>query len=43
MARHTSQVGLNVERLAERIRKHAHEAGEKPDYEYAEGFKRFQF
>jgi LmbE family N-acetylglucosaminyl deacetylase len=43
LARHASQVGLDTERLAERIRKAAHEAGEKPGYEYAEAFKRFEF
>lgn len=43
LARHASQVGLDTEKLAERIRKRASTAGEKPGYEYAEGFKRFQF
>jgi LmbE family N-acetylglucosaminyl deacetylase len=43
LARHASQVGLDTEKLAERIRKRASAAGEKPGYEYAEGFKRFQF
>jgi LmbE family N-acetylglucosaminyl deacetylase len=43
LAHHASQVGLNMEKLAERIRKSAREAGEKPGYEYAEGFKRFTF
>jgi LmbE family N-acetylglucosaminyl deacetylase len=43
LARHASQVGLNTEKLAERIRKRASAAGEEPGYEYAEAFKRFQF
>ena len=43
LARHASQVGLNTGKLAERIREFAREAGEKPGYEYAEGFKRFRF
>jgi LmbE family N-acetylglucosaminyl deacetylase len=43
LAKHASQVGLDVERLTERITKAAKEAGEAPGYEYAEGFKRFQF
>lgn len=43
LARHASQVGLNMEKLAERIRKRTQEAGEEAGYEYAEGFKRFQF
>lgn len=43
LARHASQVGLNMEKLAERIRKRTQEAGKEAGYEYAEGFKRFQF
>jgi LmbE family N-acetylglucosaminyl deacetylase len=43
LARHASQVGLNLEKLAERIRKRTQEAGKEAGYEYAEGFKRFQF
>jgi LmbE family N-acetylglucosaminyl deacetylase len=43
LARHLSQVGEDTSKLAERIRQRAREAGEKPGYEYAEGFKRFQF
>ena len=43
LARHASQVGLDMEKLARRIRERAHEAGEKPGYEYAEGFKRLRF
>ncbi len=43
LSRHATQVGVDIEKLAERIRKAAHEAGEKAGYEYAEGFKRFQF
>jgi len=47
---HTSQVGENNERLAERIRERSRKTGEEArekleeeGYEYAEGFKRFQF
>lgn len=43
LARHATQVGVDIEKLAERIRKAAREAGEKAGCEYAEGFKRFQF
>ena len=43
LAQHASQVGLNMEKLATRIRERAREAGEKAGYEYAEGFKRFRF
>lgn len=50
LARHASQVGLDTERLAERIRKRTREAGkrareahERPGYEHAEAFKRIQF
>jgi LmbE family N-acetylglucosaminyl deacetylase len=46
---HTSQVGEDTQKLAERVRERAHEAGKcarkklkQPGYEYAEGFKRFQ-
>jgi LmbE family N-acetylglucosaminyl deacetylase len=43
LTHHASQVGLNIEKLTERIRKTAREAGAKPGYEYAEAFKFFQF
>ena len=43
LARHASQVGLNMEKLAERIRQRAQEAGEASGYEYAEAFKRLRF
>ena len=51
LARHASQVGENNERLAERIRERSSKTGEEArekleqeeGYEYAEGFKRFQF
>ena len=51
LARHASQVGENNERLAERIRERSGKTGEEAreklgqegGYEYAEGFKRFQF
>lgn len=42
LTRHASQVG-DPEKLAERIRQRAREAGEKADMEAAEEFKRFQF
>jgi LmbE family N-acetylglucosaminyl deacetylase len=47
---HTSQVGADPEKLAERVRERARETGKharkklkQGGYEYAEGFKRFQF
>jgi LmbE family N-acetylglucosaminyl deacetylase len=43
LARHASQVGLDVERLTERILKAASDAGEAPGYAYAEAFKRLEF
>ncbi len=43
LAKHASQVGLNMEKLIERIRNTAHDAGQKAGYEYAEGFKKFTF
>jgi len=45
LARHASQVGLNMERFTERIHSLAREAGEASGngYLYAEAFKRFQF
>lgn len=43
LLRHASQVGAEPEKLAERIRQRAAEAGEKPGHAYAEAFKRFQF
>jgi LmbE family N-acetylglucosaminyl deacetylase len=51
LARHASQVGENNERLAERIRERSNKTGEEArekleqeeGYEYAEGFKHFQF
>jgi LmbE family N-acetylglucosaminyl deacetylase len=43
LTRHASQVGLNNEKLAERIREWAREAGKESGYEYAEAFKRLQF
>jgi LmbE family N-acetylglucosaminyl deacetylase len=43
LARHASQVGLDMDRLSERIRKRASEAGEHAGHEYAEGFKQFRF
>jgi LmbE family N-acetylglucosaminyl deacetylase len=43
LTRHASQVSPNVEKLTERIRKIAREAGAQPGYEYAEAFKFFQF
>jgi LmbE family N-acetylglucosaminyl deacetylase len=43
LGRHASQVGLDVDRLTERVKQAAKRAGENTEYEYAEGFKRFQF
>jgi LmbE family N-acetylglucosaminyl deacetylase len=43
LARHASQVGEDTTQLAERIRARAHEAGEKPGYDFAEAFRHFQF
>jgi LmbE family N-acetylglucosaminyl deacetylase len=43
LARHASQVGLDTEKLAQRIRKRTRDAGQESGYEYAEGFKKFQF
>lgn len=43
LLRHASQVGAEPEKLAERIRQRAREAGERPGYTFAEAFKRFQF
>jgi len=37
LTHHASQVSLNIEKLAERIRKTAREAGAKPGYEYGRG------
>jgi len=43
LMRHVSQVGTEPEKLAERVRQCAREAGEKPGYAAAEAFKRFEF
>lgn len=43
LARHASQVGVDMERLAERIREWTREMGEEPGYKHAEAFKRIQF
>ena len=43
LTRHASQVGLRMENLAERVRDRSRETGEKAGYEFAEGFKRFEF
>ena len=43
LMRHVSQVGAEPEKLAERVRQRAREAGEKPGYAAAEAFKRFEF
>jgi LmbE family N-acetylglucosaminyl deacetylase len=42
LMRHASQVGLDAEKLAERVRQRAGEAGEKPGYAFAEAFKRIE-
>jgi LmbE family N-acetylglucosaminyl deacetylase len=39
LMRHASQVGLDPERLAERVRQRAREAGEKAGFAFAEAFK----
>jgi hypothetical protein len=36
-------VGAEPEKLVERIRQRAREAGERPGHPYAEAFKRFEF
>ncbi len=43
LKRHASQVGADTTKLEERIRQRVKEAGQKPGYEAAEEFKRFQF
>ena len=43
LAQHASQVGLNVERLTERVRNAAQKAGEEPGFDYAEAFKQIKF
>jgi LmbE family N-acetylglucosaminyl deacetylase len=43
LALHASQVGLNFEKLAERARNQAREAGQRAGCTYAEAFKRFAF
>lgn len=42
LMRHVSQVGAEPEKLAERVRQRAREAGEKPGFAAAEAFKRFE-
>ena len=43
LMRHASQIGTEPEKLAERVRQRAREAGVKPGYAAAEAFKRFEF
>jgi len=43
VAHHTSQIGSDTERIAEKIRNWTHEMGKEPGYEHAEAFKRFRF
>lgn len=43
LACHVSQVGPDLDKLGDRIRSRASEAGESAGYEYAEAFKRIQF
>ena len=43
LGHHTSQVGLDTEKVADRIRKRAREASKESGCEYAEEFKRIQF
>jgi LmbE family N-acetylglucosaminyl deacetylase len=42
LMRHASQVGLDSEKLVERVRQRAREAGEKPGYAFAEAYKRIE-
>jgi LmbE family N-acetylglucosaminyl deacetylase len=42
LKRHASQLGLEAEKLVERVRQRAREAGEKPGYAFAEAFKRIE-
>jgi LmbE family N-acetylglucosaminyl deacetylase len=42
LMRHASQVGLDREKLVERVRQRAREAGEQPGYAFAEAFKRIE-
>jgi LmbE family N-acetylglucosaminyl deacetylase len=42
LMRHASQVGLDAERLVERIRQHTREAGERPGFAFAEAFKHIE-
>jgi LmbE family N-acetylglucosaminyl deacetylase len=42
LMRHASQVGLDPEKLVERVRQRAREAGEKPGYAFAEAYKRIE-
>jgi LmbE family N-acetylglucosaminyl deacetylase len=42
LMRHASQIGLDAEKLVERVRQRAREAGEQPGYAFAEAFKRIE-
>jgi LmbE family N-acetylglucosaminyl deacetylase len=42
LGRHASQLDLEAEKLIERVRQRAREAGEKPGYAFAEAFKRIE-
>jgi LmbE family N-acetylglucosaminyl deacetylase len=42
LMRHASQIGLDEDKLVERVRQRAREAGERPDYAFAEAFKRIE-
>jgi LmbE family N-acetylglucosaminyl deacetylase len=43
LAKHASQVGLNLDKLSERIHKTASDMGQKAGCAYAEGFKKLNF
>ena len=42
LMRHASQVGVDADKLAERVRQRAREAGERPGYPFAEAFKHIE-
>jgi LmbE family N-acetylglucosaminyl deacetylase len=42
LMRHASQVGLDAEKLVERVHQRAQEAGDKPGYAFAEAYKRIE-
>jgi LmbE family N-acetylglucosaminyl deacetylase len=42
LMRHASQVGLDSDKLVERVRQRSREAGESPGFEFAEAFRRIE-